>query len=136
MTEGARVPPRFVPVLTEIVDPVLTRPSSPAMAVEPPAQPAAPAPRLSTLGLLPDTEPTRPPAPATLDLRALEDQLMHRLMQRVDVSLERYLHDAVASMVLQHTHALVPRLREEVEFVVRQAVSEAVAAEFSQRPTR
>jgi hypothetical protein len=135
MTEGARVPPRFVPVLTEIVDPALTRPSSPAAA-------QTPVPRLSTLGLLPQAEPVlappspQPPAAPPLDLRALEDQLMHRLMQRVDVSLERYLHDAVASMVLQHTHALVPRLREEVEFVVRQAVSEAVAAEFPQRPTR
>lgn len=98
-----RLPPRFVPVLTEVVDAVPAAPVSEAV----------------------------PLAPAAAE--ALEDQLLHRVMQRVDVVLERNLQDAVASMVLQHTHALVPRLREEIEFVVRQAVSEAVAAELAQR---
>lgn len=100
-----RQPPRYVPVLTEVVQ-----------ADAPPA----PAP-----------EP--PPAPAPAQIDALEEQLIHRVMQRVDVALERQLPDAVASMVLQHTHHLVPRLREEIEFVVRQAVSEAVAAELARR---
>lgn len=100
MTHDApRQPPRYVPVLTEVVD--------------------TPAPA--------------PAAAAPLGIEALEDELIHRVMQRVDVALERQLPDAVASMVLQHTHHLVPRLREEIEFVVRQAVSEAVAAELARR---
>lgn len=107
-----RVPPRFVPVLTEVVHPD---------SMSAPATPAA---------LVPATALTAPtPAPA---LDALEDALLHRVMQRVDVALERQLHDAVASMVLQHTQSLVPRLREEIEFVVRQAVAQAVAAELAQ----
>ncbi|CAN7646593.1 hypothetical protein LJR039_004977 [Pseudorhodoferax sp. LjRoot39] len=111
MSELPRVPPRYVPVLTEVV--------GAAARVEPvPPPPLAPS----------------APVAAPRDAQALEDQLLHRVMQRVDLALEQQLHDAVASMVLQHTHALVPRLREEIEFVVRQAVAEAVAAELAQRP--
>lgn len=125
MTESPppRVPPRFVPVLTEVVHadtiaPALWQES--AATVVPPAA----LPITTAAPLVPA------PAPA---LDALEDQLIHRVMQRVDVALERQLHDAVATMVLQHTQSLVPRLREEIEFVVRQAVAEAVAAELAQR---
>lgn len=64
---------------------------------------------------------------------ALEDQIIHRVMQRIDLSLERRLTEAVAAMVLQQTQALVPRLREEIEFVVRQSVSDAVADELATR---
>lgn len=64
---------------------------------------------------------------------ALEDQIIHRVMQRVDLSLERRLREAVTAMVLQQTQALVPRLREEIEFVVRQSVSDAVADELATR---
>jgi hypothetical protein len=35
--------------------------------------------------------------------------------------------------VLQQTQSLVPRLREEIEFVVRQSVSDAVADELATR---
>ena len=119
MTESPppRVPPRFVPVLTEVV-------SADAIAPALRQESAATAP--------PPALPVSTAAPA-LALDALEDQLIHRVMQRVDVALERQLHDAVATMVLQHTQSLVPRLREEIEFVVRQAVAEAVAAELAQR---
>lgn len=120
MTESPppRVPPRFVPVLTEVVQ---------ADAVAAPLWQESPATAPA---------PVLPIAPASASaLDALEDQLIHRVMQRVDVALERQLHDAVATMVLQHTQSLVPRLREEIEFVVRQAVAEAVAAELAQRQT-
>jgi hypothetical protein len=113
MNEPGRVPPRFVPVLTEVIDPAV------AAAAVPPSVPVPMA--------------VASPGPSTPD--ALRDQLVQRVMQRVDGALARELHEAVASMVLQHTHALVPRLREEIELVVRQAVAEAVAAELAQRPT-
>lgn len=124
MTESPppRVPPRFIPVLTEVVHADTIAPplwQESVATVPPAAVPTATAAPLAPL-----------PAAA---LEALEDQLIHRVMQRVDVSLERQLHDAVATMVLQHTQSLVPRLREEIEFVVRQAVAEAVAAELAQR---
>jgi hypothetical protein len=117
MSDVPRVPPRYVPVLTEVVG---------AAARVEPMPPVPPVPQFPAA-------PAAPVAPP-LDAQALEDQLLHRVMQRVDLALEQQLHDAVASMVLQHTHALVPRLREEIEFVVRQAVAEAVAAELAQRP--
>jgi len=73
--------------------------------------------------------------PDALAHEALEDQIIHRVMQRVDLSLERRLRDAVAAMVLQQTQSMVPRLREEIEFVVRQSVSDAVADELATRQT-
>lgn len=63
----------------------------------------------------------------------LEDQIVHRVMQRVDLVLERRLREAVAQVILSHTQALGPRLREEIELVVRESVSQAVAQELPQR---
>lgn len=98
-----RQPPRFVPTLTEVVQPTV--------------QPAVPQTSSVVKGLV--------------NHEALEDQIIHRVMQRIDLSLERRLTEAVAAMVLQQTHALVPRLREEIEFIVRQSVSDAVADELA-----
>lgn len=118
---GPRVPPRFVPTLTEVVQPSFAPPAVP--------EPAEPGPQAA--GAAP--QPGMPAVPARAAVEQFEDQIIHRVMQRVDVALERSLHDAVAAMVLQHTHALVPRLREEIEFVVRQAVADAVARELAGR---
>lgn len=115
MQPPMRTPPRFVPTLTEIV---------PALPVHAPAalqQPAEP----------PPADPAR-----ILAAEALEDQIIHRVMQRVDLSLERRLQEAVSAMVLVQTQSLVPRLREEIEFVVRQSVSDAVADELATRTPR
>jgi hypothetical protein len=100
-----RQPPRFVPTLTEVVQPLVQQAVAPSSAIG-----------------------------ATSSHEVLEDQIIHRVMQRVDLSLERRLTEAVAAMVLQQTQALVPRLREEIEFIVRQSVSDAVADELATRP--
>ncbi|BDT67514.1 hypothetical protein os1_16900 [Comamonadaceae bacterium OS-1] len=102
MVDSPRQPPRFVPTLTEVVQPISV-----------PVAPATP--------------------PGFITAEALEDQIIHRVMQRIDLSLERRLREAVAAMVLQQTQSLVPRLREEIEFVVRQSVSDAVADELATR---
>ena len=60
----------------------------------------------------------------------LEEQIVHRVMQRVDLVLEHRLREAVGQVILAHTQALGPRLREEIELVVRESVSEAVAQEL------
>ncbi len=71
------------------------------------------------------------------DLMAqIEEQIIHRVMQRVDLSLERRLREAVATLVLEQTRSLGPLLREEIESVVRQSVSEAVSQELAQRTQR
>lgn len=99
------VPPRFVPTLTDVVRPV---------------------DHLSSQ-----------PQPFNNDIQQnavqLEDQIVHRVMQRVDLVLERRLREAVAQVILSHTQALGSRLREEIELVVRESVSQAVAQELPQR---
>jgi len=97
---SASVPPRFVPTLTDVVHPV-------------------------------DYFSPKPTEGAVRhDAVQLEDQIIHRVMQRVDLVLERRLREAVAQVILSHTQALGPRLREEIELVVRESVSQAVAQEL------
>jgi hypothetical protein len=68
-------------------------------------------------------------APA-LGTQQLEDHIVHRVMQRLDMQLERRLREAVATLVLEQTQSLAPLLREEIELAVRQSVSDAVAQEL------
>jgi hypothetical protein len=77
-------------------------------------------------------QPAAPPA-GWADAGALQEQVVHRVMQRIDLSLERRLREAVALLVLEQTQALGPRLRDEIESAVRQSVSEAVAEELATR---
>lgn len=102
---SASVPPRFVPTLTDVVNPV--------EQISPQVQ-----------AFNDDTKP---------DAGQLEDQLVQRVMQRVDLVLERRLREALAQVILSHTQALGPRLREEIEQVVRESVGQAVAQELLQR---
>ena len=58
------------------------------------------------------------------------EQLVQRILQRVDLTLDRRLREAIASVVLEHSRLLAPALREQIEAVVGAAVSEAVAEEL------
>lgn len=95
------LPPRFVPTLTEIVRP-------PQMPVED------------------ETQGRSPP-----DLLRFQEQMVHRVMQRVDLTLERLLRETVGRLVLEHTQALAPSLRDEIEIVVRQSVNQAFEQELA-----
>lgn len=95
MAAAPRTPPRYVPTLTEVVQPAAV-----------------------------------PEDGAAVSLDLLQEQVIHRVMQRVDLSLERRLREAIATLVLEHTRNLGPLLREEIELVVRQSVSDAVAQEL------
>ena len=64
------------------------------------------------------------------DAGLTQEQLVARVMQRVDLMLERKLREAIAATVLEQTRALGPILREEIELVVRDAVSQAFAEEI------
>jgi hypothetical protein len=64
------------------------------------------------------------------DAGLTQEQLVARVMQRVDLMLERKLREAIAATVLEQTRALGPILREEIELVVREAVSQAFAEEI------
>ena len=61
----------------------------------------------------------------------LQEQLVHRIMQRVELTLERRLREAIATTVLQQTQMLGPLLREEIELVVRESVEQALAEELT-----
>lgn len=101
-----RVPPRFVPTLTEVVQlPEMV--DAPTLGAEP---------------VLADSEPTIPPR--------LREEIIQRVMQRVDATLSRDLKAAVAELVVNHTRLLEPLLREEIERTVRHSVETAVAEEL------
>lgn len=102
---SATVPPRFVPTLTDVVRSVDHF-----------------SPQLQAFNHDVQQNPVQ-----------LEDQIVHRVMQRVDLVLERRLREAVSQVILSHTQTLGPRLREEIELVVRESVSQAVAQELPQR---
>ena len=108
---SSRLPPSFVPTLTEVL-----RDDG---SVEPLIPPTAPA--------------TQPPArPMVVDPQwaTFEDQVVQRVLQRVDLTLERRLHDALAALLESQTRSLMPRLRDEIEAVVRSAINDAVAQEM------
>jgi hypothetical protein len=59
-----------------------------------------------------------------------------RVMQRVDIALERKLREAIAETVLEQTRTIAPLLREEIESVVRETVSQAFADELGPKRPR
>ena len=104
---GSPTPPRFVHTLTEVVQP-------------------------DWASALPETvSPQDASTPDSVQSpHQLEDQVLHRVMQRVDLVLEHRLREVVSKIILNHTQALGPRLREEIELVVRESVSQAIAQEL------
>jgi len=70
------------------------------------------------------------PAPPATDPQARE-QLILRIMQRVDMSLERRMREAIAAVVMEQTQGLAPLLRDEIESVVRETVAQALADEIA-----
>ncbi|GAC1525174.1 MAG: hypothetical protein NVS2B4_00950 [Ramlibacter sp.] len=62
--------------------------------------------------------------------RIAQEQLVHRVMQRVDLMLDRRLREAIAGVVLEHSRQLAPALRGEIEAAVAAAVAEAIAEEL------
>jgi hypothetical protein len=62
-----------------------------------------------------------------------QEQLTQRVMQRVDLVLDRRVRETIASVVLEQTSALGPLLRARLEEVVRDAVAQALADELKSR---
>lgn len=125
MTTPPKKPPRFVPTLTDVV----VLPEA-AQLVAAKAGEAPPAQVLPAAVPLPDVENAAGAAARHLP-DDIEEYVVHRLMQRVDLVLDQRLREAIALVVQEQTRSMVPRLREEVESVVRHAVYEAVAEELA-----
>ena len=118
---SARTPPRFVPTLTT----VLELPAEPAPPSEPAAPPAPAADPAQAVALSPQAMLSE------ADAFRLEEQLLHRVLQRIDLSLEERLSDTVSAAVQHQLDAMIPRLRGEIETALRALVSEALARELS-----
>ncbi len=122
MASNLRVPPRFVPTLTA----VLEVPTEPAAAV--PTKTLASSAEFKGVGSV-----TIPPQSfSSADAFRLEEDLLHRVLQRVDFRLEARLSDAVSAAVQQQLDAMLPRLREKIESVLRSLVVEALTEELSE----
>lgn len=124
MASTLRTPPRFVPTLTT----VLEIPAEPATSpnFEPQGEPAPHSDPASAMALPPAAQLTQ------AEIVSLEEQLLHRVLQRVDLSLEERLSDTVSAAIQHQLDAMVPRLRAEIEAVLRALVIEAMAAELSE----
>ncbi|RYF76232.1 MAG: hypothetical protein EOO22_02680 [Comamonadaceae bacterium] len=147
MASNLRTPPRFVPTLTTVVEDdglsAVDTPAGAATLVASEAEGMSP-----TDANLEDGAPEAPSnasassssshialTPADMAMtedRAfhIEEQLLHRVLQRIDLSLEQRLSDVVSSAVQQRLDAMVPALRQEIEEVLRSLVIEALADEL------
>jgi hypothetical protein len=117
-----RTPPRFVPTLTTVLD-LPAAPASAEPAPQPPAPEAIEAAQAIALGPLEQLSES--------EAFRLEEQLLHRVLQRVDLSLEERVSDAVSGAVQVHLDSMIPALRKEIESVLRALVSEALSHELS-----
>jgi hypothetical protein len=143
MSVPPRTPPRFVPTLTAVVDldappvvgPELVWPETPAPAPRADA-PAATVPPAAEA--MPVAQASAEPAPTASmvairpeDVFEIEEELLHRVLQRVDLRLEEALTDVVSQAVQQQLDAMSPVLRNRLEDQLRQLISNALAEELS-----
>jgi hypothetical protein len=158
MASSSRTPPRFVPTLTTVVEIPPELPAEPPVAPPavqmPDASPPEPASGGGShmfedfnFGAIVSTPPRAQPAPSVSraaaaaamqvseeDAFRLEEQLLHRVLQRVDFSLEERLTDTVSAAVQRQLDVMLPKLRSEIETVLRALVVEALAQELSETP--
>ena len=127
MPSTQRTPPRFVPTLTTVVE-------EPRQAA-PIAESAAPA-DVAPEAVEPSGAVALSPEVRLSEASAfrLEEQLLHRVLQRVDLQMEERLSDVVSAAVQHHLDTMIPGLRKEIEAVLRALVSESLSRELSENP--
>ena len=59
-----------------------------------------------------------------------EEELMHRVLQRLELTLDDLVRQVVASALEEQMKELAPRIRQRVDNAVRKAVTQAVAGEL------
>ncbi len=128
MADPARTPPRFVPTLTEVVEAPVAAVLPAVAAEEPFAAPGdAPSVSQSQVALSTFVE-----AEANANVFRLEEELLHRVLQRIDLTLEERMTETVSAAVAQQLDAMLPPLRAEIERVLRALVVEALAQELAE----
>lgn len=120
-----RTPPRYVPTLTRVVET-----GSDSHSLRPAAAPAHVAragarhTKHHTTAATPAVAPTgmtQPASPA--------DALSGRIMQRVELTLDRHLREATTQVALEFSRNMAQQMRPMIETAVRNAVREALDAE-------
>lgn len=132
MVSHLRTPPRFVPTLTAVVE-LPPEPAPTPSLDETVAEEVAPVESQLAFQNPEEEKAAIRSDPALSDAEAFrfEEGLIHRVLQRVDLSLEARLTDTVSAAVQQQLDNMVPKLREEIETVLRTLVIEALAQELS-----
>lgn len=128
--KASKSPPRFVPTLTEVVAEQTHRdPAPPLLLPQPKPVIDAPAPKPK-----PEPEPKpelKPqPPPKVLAIapppEGLQEEWIQQVLQRVDTALDARVRDTIATVVQEQTRLMLLRLGDEIEWVVRQVVREAI----------
>lgn len=68
-----------------------------------------------------------------LDARAIEDEVMAELAQRIDLMFEYRVREALAPTLARAADLLIREAREEVALTLRDVVSRAVAQQLARR---
>ena len=134
MASNLRTPPRFVPTLTAVVELPAPEADFAAEAPEDSGVALAPAESHAAFHSAEEEQAALMPALSLSDDEAFsfEEGLVHRVLQRVDLALEARLTDTVSAALQQQLDGMVPRLREEIEAVLRALVVEALARELGE----
>lgn len=82
---------------------------------------------------VPATVPAAAPSRGLDDSRQQAEQLKTRLLQRVDVILQRRVREAAAAVALEHAQNMLKDLQPAIERAVQEAVSEALEMELSKK---
>ena len=65
-----------------------------------------------------------------------QEQLVQRVLQRVELVLDRRVRETIATAILEQTNQLMPLVHDRLEVLVRQLVAEAIAEETGTRGPR
>jgi hypothetical protein len=76
------------------------------------------------------------PAPLASAPGISQEQLVQRVLQRVELVLDRRVRETIATAILEQTNHLMPLVHERLEVLVRQLVAEAIAEETGTRGPR
>jgi hypothetical protein len=116
---SSRMPPRYLPTLTEVVDPLSL------VAGSTPTPSAQPVPCDATTAQLPATEAALPralPASATPDKQALAQQLVNLVRPQLEAELRATAQELFEAQF----SALLPSLHLHIEEAVREALEQAL----------
>ena len=79
------------------------------------------------------TEVVQAPAGAPQPTPSAE-QITERVLQRIDLTLDRRVREAIATVLLEQTATLVPLIRARIEEAVHEVVAQAVRDERPPAP--